>query len=189
MTEPKPNLLIERTILAMKPGCGLGRGGEPLHVGDRRAQGIVHFELQDVGDVEDGVIGERRGPVEAAPGFQHASRRPGIGAAMAQEKHIAQRRLVLAAARDPRTGGAAFSARRRRHTPAKGASARTRASSMASAAPAWNAAPEWASVSVTGGSLRAQLGRGGATEKTVRASGAWGVRTMAERSASRRFWR
>jgi hypothetical protein len=72
-----------------------------LHFGDRGAQPVVHLELQGVGDVEYGVIGERGGTVEAAPGHQHASRRPGIIAAVAQEKHIAQRRLVLFAASAP----------------------------------------------------------------------------------------
>jgi hypothetical protein len=76
-----------------------------LFVGDRRAQRIVHLKLQGFGDVERGVIGERCGAIEPAPGHQHASGRTGIVAAVAQEKHIAQRRLVLAAARDPRAGG------------------------------------------------------------------------------------
>ena len=76
-----------------------------LHVRDRRAQRVVDFELQGFGDVKDGVIRERRGAVEAAPRHQHAPRRAGIVAAVAQEKSIAQRRLVLAAARDARAGG------------------------------------------------------------------------------------
>jgi hypothetical protein len=50
-------------------------------------------------------VRERRGAVEPAPGDQQAARRSGILAAAAQEKSIAQTRLVLAAPRNPRTGG------------------------------------------------------------------------------------
>ena len=37
-------------------GSGPGGGGELLHVGDRRAQDIVHFELQGFGGVADGLV-------------------------------------------------------------------------------------------------------------------------------------
>jgi hypothetical protein len=117
-----------------------------LRVGDRPAKGVVD-------NMEDGLIPQRRGPIEPAPGHQHASGRPGIVTAVAQEEHIAQRCLVLAAARDARTGGGGF----QRQAAANGTPARTRQSSMASAAPARNAA---SSLSVTGASMRAQPGNG-----------------------------
>jgi hypothetical protein len=59
--------------LGGRKGCGLGRGGELLHFGDRGAQPIVHLELQRFGDVENTVVPQRRGAIEPAPGHQHAS--------------------------------------------------------------------------------------------------------------------
>jgi hypothetical protein len=50
-------------------------------------------------------IRHRCGAIEPAPRDQHASGRTGIVAAVAQQEGVAQHRLVLAAARDPRTGG------------------------------------------------------------------------------------
>jgi len=72
-------------------------------------QGVVHPERQGLGDVEHGVPHEwgreRGGAIEATPGDQQASGRTGIGAAVAQQQGVAQARLVLAAACDPRAGG------------------------------------------------------------------------------------
>jgi len=76
-----------------------------LRLGDRRAQSVVHLELEGLDNMEDGLIPQRRGAIEAAPGHQHAAGRTGIVAAVAQQEGVAQRRLVLAAARDPRSGG------------------------------------------------------------------------------------
>jgi len=39
-----------------------------LHVGDRRTQRVVDFELQDFGDVKDSIIRERRRAVGRDPG-------------------------------------------------------------------------------------------------------------------------
>ena len=130
-----------------------------LRAGDRRAQSGRRREVQGFGDVEDNVIVERLGAIKAAPRQEHAAGRSRIVAAATQEEGVAQHRLVFAAAHDARAGGGGFQGETAPPHPGYRTSvARTRASSMASAAPAAKAA-SWGSV--MGVSLRAQRGKAG----------------------------
>src|SRR5579864_8676008 len=81
--------------------------------------------------------------VEGAPGHQHAPCRSRVIVGVTEKEGVAQHRFVLAAARDFGATAAALSRRRRRHTPAKGTSARTQVSSVARATPAAACGAGW----------------------------------------------
>jgi hypothetical protein len=81
----------------------IGRGNL-LRAGDRRSEGIIRFQIQNFGDVENGIFREWCGAIEAAPSDQHPSRRSRIIGAVAQKESVAQHRRVLAAARHPDAG-------------------------------------------------------------------------------------
>jgi hypothetical protein len=83
-----------RSAARVSPFPAAGQHGAGTTYRRHGAQLIVHLELEGLDNMEDGLIPQRRGAIEAAPRHQHASRRPGIIAAVAQEEHIAQRRRV-----------------------------------------------------------------------------------------------
>ena len=84
------------------------RGGDIAHARDCGLEGVVDKKPEELGNVTDGVVIERRRAIETAPRQQHAAGRTGIGAAVTEIKSIAQHRLVLAAAGDAGAGGGGF---------------------------------------------------------------------------------